>query len=414
MDRIEKFRDAHFGLFIHWGPYTIRGFEASWPLVREDISWQAYEALADEFDPQRYDPVEWAALAKEAGVRYAILTSKHHDGYALYDTALETYSAPNRAAGRDLLRPYVEAFRNAGILVGFYFSLCDWHHADYPVALSPDRPGYQRTPQAVPPGCPASIAADPAAWDRYIAFMHGQVRELLTNYGDIDLLWFDGHWEHTPEEWKAAELVQMIHELQPDCIVNDRLADPLLGDYSTPEQYVPIDRPDRPWETCMTINDTWAYNPSDRGYKTPVELVATFAEVSAKGGNFLINVGPDRNGEIPPEFASRLRTMGAWVHRNHEALFDVGAGLPSGAYYGPSTGAADAIYLFVLGRANGDELRIRGLERKVTNARVLATGEPLAFEQHGHHLSHGYLKVHLPGSQVDPLATVVKLSLRPS
>ena len=412
MDRIQKFRDAHFGLFIHWGSYAIRGFEASWPLVRGDISWQAYESLADQFDPRRYDPEAWAALAKEAGVRYAILTSKHHDGFALFDTNLDAYSAPNRAAGRDLIRPYVDAFRNAGILVGFYFSLCDWHHADYPVALSPDRPNRQRTPQAVPPGTAASIDADPDRWERYVDFMHGQVRELLTNYGEIDLLWFDGHWEHTPEEWRAADLVAMIHDLQPGCIVNDRLADPMLGDYATPEQYVPLDGLDRPWETCMTINDTWAYNPSDRGYKTVVELVATFAEVTAKGGNFLINVGPTRDGEIPPEFASRLRTMGDWVRRNDEAVFGVGAGLPSGSYYGPSTGSGDSVYLFVLGRANGDELRVRGLDRTVLDASILATGQPLAFEQHGDSLSHGYLKVHLPAALVDPLATVVKLSLR--
>lgn len=411
MDRIEKFRNAHFGLFIHWGSYTIRGFEASWPLIHDDISWETYDGLADQFDPQRYDPVAWAALAKQAGVRYAILTSKHHDGFALFETKLDPYSAPNRAAGRDLVRAYVDAFRDAGILVGFYFSLCDWHHADYPVALSPDQPNLTRTPQAVPPGAPASIADEPARWNRYVEFMHGQVRELLTNYGDIDLLWFDGQWEHTAEEWRAAELVAMIRDLQPGCIINDRLADPSLGDYRTPEQYVPVEGLSQPWETCMTINETWAFNPADRAYKSPIELVATLAEVTAKGGNFLINVGPTADGEIPPPFASRLRVLGDWIARNHESVFDVGQGLPAGAYYGPSTGSANALYLFAFGKPNGDELRVRGLERKVLDASVLATGQPLAFEQNGHHLSHGYLKVHLPADWVDPLATVVKLTL---
>jgi alpha-L-fucosidase len=414
MDRIEKFRAAHYGLFIHWGAYTIRGFEASWPLVREDIPWQAYDDLANQFDPKDYDAKAWAALAKDAGVQYAVLTSKHHDGFALFDTKLDDYSAPNRKAGRDLVREYVDAFREAGILVGFYFSLCDWHHADYPVALSPDRPGYTRKPHAVTPGAPASIAADPARWDRYIAFMHGQVRELLTNYGDIDLLWLDGQWEHTAEEWRSAELVDMIHELQPGCIVNDRLADPLLGDYSTPEQYVPLAGLDRPWETCMTINEQWSYDPFDRAYKSPVELLATFAEVTAKGGNFLINVGPSADGDIPPEFASRLRVIGDWIAKNRESVFDVAEGLPTGSFYGPSTGKDNALYLFALGSTNGDELRVRGLTRRVSGASILATGQPLAFEQHRQVLSHGFLRVHLPSDLIDPLATVVKLDLLPA
>ena len=414
MDRIAKFRAAHYGLFIHWGAYAVRGFEASWPLVREDITWQAYDDLANRFNPQKYDPVAWAALAKAAGVQYAVLTTKHHDGFALYDTQLDDYSAPNRAAGRDLVREYVDAFRAAGILVGFYFSLCDWHHADYPVALSPDRPGYTRKPHAVTPGAPASIEADPARWDRYIEFMHGQVRELLTNYGEIDLLWFDGQWEHTADEWRSAELVEMIHTLQPNCIVNDRLADPSLGDYSTPEQYVPLTGLDRPWETCMTINEQWSYDPFDRAYKSPVELLATFVEVTSKGGNFLINVGPNEDGEIPSEFASRLRVIGDWIAKNRESVFDVREGLPAGSYYGPSTGNDTSLYLFAMGATNGDELRVRGLTRRVTSASVLATGQPLAFEQHRRVLSHGFLRVHLPAELIDPLATVVKLELEPA
>ncbi|HEV2127533.1 MAG TPA: alpha-L-fucosidase, partial [Thermomicrobiales bacterium] len=173
MGRIERFRDDRIGMFIHWGSYSTKGFEASWPLVRGEISYDEYEAMADRFNPQRYGPAEWAELAKAAGMRYAILTTKHHDGFALYDTQLSDYSAPNRAAGRDLIRPYVEAFRAAGIQVGFYFSLCDWHHPDYPSQLSDPRPERSRSPQALPPGVPESIAADPARWDSYIEFMHG-------------------------------------------------------------------------------------------------------------------------------------------------------------------------------------------------------------------------------------------------
>ncbi len=412
MDRIARFRNARFGLFIHWGSYSLQGFEASWPLVRGGISYADYHALADRFNPQRYDPRAWAELAKAAGMRYAVFTSKHHDGYALFDTQLSDYSAPTTAAGRDLLRPYVEAFRDAGLLVGLYFSLADWHHPDYPARIADPRPRRQRPPQGLPPNAPESIAADPARWDRYLEFMFGQVREVLTNYGPIDLLWFDGQWEHTPEEWRSADLVRMIRELQPDIIINDRLADPLLGDYATPEQFVPVTSPDRPWETCMTINETWAYNPSDRAYKPARELIATLAEVAAKGGNFLLNVGPTPDGEIPPEFASRLRVIGHWMERNGEAIFAAGNGLPLGAFYGPATGGQEAIYLHVLGRPRGDVVGVRGLDRRVTDARLLATGTPLEFEQHGGHLERGHLRVHLPAA-IDPHITVMKLTLEP-
>lgn len=411
MDRLAWFRDARFGLFLHWGSYALKGFEASWPLVRGEISYADYDALADRFDPQKYDPVVWAGLAKAAGMRYAVLTTKHHDGFALYDTQLSDYSAPRRAAGRDLVTPYVEAFRAAGLRVGFYFSLCDWHHPDYPVATSDPRAISVRPAQAVPPGAPESIASDPERWERYLAFMHGQVRELCTRFGKIDLLWFDGHWEHTAEEWRARELVQMIRELQPEIVINDRLADPELGDYATPEQFVPVLSPDRPWETCMTINETWGYNPRDRAYKSTAELIATLAETTAKGGNFLLNIGPTADGEIAPEFASRMQLIAAWMERNREAIDGAGPGLPPGAYYGPSTAKPDAIYLHVLGSPADGVVRVRGLGRRATRVTVLSTGWPLEFDQHGGHLEQGMLRIGLPPSCLEPLNTVIKVQV---
>lgn len=413
-DHLAWFRDARFGLFMHWGSYTIKGFEASWPLVYGDISYTEYDALADQFNPQRYDPAAWAALAKAAGVRYAVLTSKHHDGYALYDTHLNDYSAPQRAAGRDLLTPYVEAFRAAGIKVGFYFSLCDWHHPDYPAQNTAGGEFSNRPAAALPPGVPTNIAADPARWERYLEFMHGQVRELCTRFGTIDLLWFDGHWEHTPEEWRARKLVEMIRSLQPAIVINDRLADRMLGDYATPEQNVPVQAPDRMWETCMTINETWAYNPRDRAFKSSAEIIATLIETTSKGGNLLFNVGPSANGEILPEFGSRLGVIGAWLARNGEAIYGAGPGLPAGAYYGPSTGKQDAIYLHVLGQPAEGAIRVRGMARRVERATVLGTGAPLEFDQHGGHLEGGLLRLTLPSMYLEPLATVIKLHLAPA
>lgn len=409
--RISAFRGDHFGMFIHWGSYSVRGIEASWPLFHGDVQWHAYEDLADRFDPVDYDPDAWMQLARSAGARYAILTTKHHDGFALWDTKLSDYSAVHRAAGRDLVRPYVEACRRAGLKVGFYFSLCDWHHPDYPTALSDGR--RVRAASGRTPGAPESIAADPARWDRYVAFMHGQVRELLTEFGPIDLLWFDGHWEHTPEEWRAAELEAMIHELQPHCVVNDRIGDPALADYATPEQHVPVAAPDRAWETCLTINETWAWNPGDRAFKSGAELIATLAEVTAKGGNLLLNVGPTERGTIAPELASRWEVIAHWMRGNAEAIFGTGPGLPPGAFYGPSTGGPNALYLFLFGPVSGEEIRVRGLDRRVLAASVLATGRPLEMEQASDGLAHGLLRVRVPAGLIDPLATVVRLQLAP-
>lgn len=411
MDDHNWFQDARFGLFLHWGSYSVRGFEASWPLVWGDISYADYDALADRFNPQRYDPNSWAILAKAAGVRYAVLTTKHHDGFALYDTQLSTYSAPRRAAGRDLVRPYVDAFRAAGLKVGFYFSLPDWHHPDYPATISDPTQRHWRPAQAIPPDAPASIAAAPERWERYLEFMHGQVRELCTQFGPIDLIWFDGQWEHTAEEWRAAELVGMIRQLQPGMIINNRLGlgNTNLGDYDTPEQVVPVEPPTRLWETCLTINETWAYNPADRAYKSSGELIATLAEVVSKGGNLLLNVGPMAEGEVASEFASRLRVMGNWLARNGESIYSAGPGLPPGAYYGPSTGTGDAIYLHMLGYPTDGVIRVRGLGRRATNVTVLATNEPLEFDQHGGVLEQGLLRIALPRACRDSLNTVIKV-----
>lgn len=297
--------------------------------------------------------------------------------------------------------------------MGFYFSLCDWHHPDYPVTGQEPFPGLSRPRNACPPEAPASIADAPERWESYLRFMHGQVRELCTSFGHIDLLWFDGHWEHSSEEWQDRELVRMIRELQPGIVINDRLGDPALGDYGTPEQNVPVQAPDRMWETCMTINETWAYNPRDRAFKSSSELVATLAETTSKGGNLLLNVGPTADGEIAPEFASRLRVIGSWLARNGESIYGAGAGLAPGAFYGPSTGTTDACYLHVLGYPNDGVVRARGVDRAVVEATLLASGQPLAFEQHRGFLEHGLLRIALPSSGLDGLDTVIKLQLAP-
>jgi alpha-L-fucosidase len=412
VDKQGWFEQARLGLFIHWGSFSVKGMEASWPLAWGEISYAGYEALAERFNPSRYNAEAWAALAQAAGARYAVLTTKHHDGLALFDTQLSDYSTARRAAGRDLVAPYVEAFRAAGLKVGFYFSLPDWHHPDYPAGISDPTPRHWRPAQALPPGAPASLAADPDRWERYLAFMHGQVRELCTHYGTIDLLWFDGQWEHTADEWRSAKLVQMVRQLQPGIVINNRLAldNPNLGDYDTPEQVVPVAPPARSWETCLTINETWGYNPKDRAYKSSRELIQTLAEVVSKGGNLLLNMGPTAEGEIPVEFESRLRVLGDWLARNGESIYGAGPGLAPGAYYGPSTGAPAALYLHVVGYPADGVIRVRGLERRATQVTLLADGAPLEFDQHGGVLEQGLLRIGLPGRSGNALTPVIKVS----
>jgi alpha-L-fucosidase len=404
---------------IHFGSYTLTGWEAAWPLVWGAISRQDYEALADRFNPQRYDPATWAALAVEAGARYAVFTAKHHDGFALWDTQLSDYSAPRRAARRDLVRPYVEAFRAAGLRVGLYFTLPDWRHPDYPAGIINPLPRRVRPPSALPPGAPASIEAAPARWERYIAFMHGQVRELCTLFGPIDLLWFDGQWEHTAEEWRSRELVAMIRELQPGIVINDRLGESGLGDYATPEQFIPLAPMEGDWETCLTVNETWSYSPTDRAYKTCGELIGTLADVVSRGGNMLLDVGATPDGEIPPEFTSRLRVVGEWLRGNGESIYGAGRGLPPGAYHGPTTAKDDALYLHVLGRPAEDVVRVLSLDRRVRDVRLLASGRPLAWDPDRAHPRDALrnpphvspLRIHLPAQWLDPYDTVIKLEL---
>ena len=246
----------------------------------------------------------------------------------MFHTARSAFSVEHSPFRRDIVREFVEAFREAGLRVGLYFSLLDWHHPDYPPWRDDCRPYMPgRWPQPTP-----------EQWERYIEFMFAQVRELLTNYGRIDLIWFDGQWERTPDQWRAKELEAMIRDLQPDIVINDRL--PGCGDYDTPEQFVPATAPERPWEVCLTMNESWGYNPSDTGYKSAREIVHTLCEIAAKGGRLLLNLSPRGDGTVPPEQVERLEAVGAWLQRHGEAIFGTEPALEPWQFYGPTTRSA--------------------------------------------------------------------------
>jgi len=401
---------ARFGLFIHWGHSA--GRELSWPMVGGNpalplcgaLPVAEYQATAATFDPRHFDAREWARLAKVAGMEYAVLTAKHHDGYAMFHTALSGFSVQHSPIGRDIVGEYVEAFREAGLRVGLYFSLADWHHPDYPPFTDEHCPYFPgRWPRPTP-----------EQWERYLAFMFGQVRELLTNYGTIDLLWFDGQWEHTAEEWRAAALIQMIRELQPAIVINDRLPG---GDYETPEQFVPPQPPARPWEVCLTMNESWGHNPADTRWKSARAIVHTLCEIAGKGGRLLLNIGPDGDGAIPDDQMERLQAVAEWMARN-EAITGSTPGLEPWQFYGPSTRRGVTVYLHLLMRPY-ETVAVRGVPiRRVKSVSVLGDGRALEFQTRCAILDQllnsdpmGELTITVPEDALDPLATVLAVEI---
>jgi alpha-L-fucosidase len=410
------FDEARFGLFVHWSHCSQLGCDLSWPLVggvsvggmsSTEVPIATYHAGADTFCPEPGAAREWARLAAAAGARYAVLTTKHHDGFAMWPSALSDWTIARTPYRGDLVGEFADACRAEGLRVGLYHSLSDWHHPDYPAFTEADKPypfiGYPRP--------------DPEAWERYLAVLHGQVRELLTGYGTIDVLWFDGQWERTADEWRAAELRQMIRDLQPRCLVNDRL--PVPPDFETPEQFLPPEPPGGRWEMCLTMGGSWGYRPDDT-YKPASTLVRTLCEVAGMGGNLLLNVGPGPDGHLPAPQVTRLQAIAGWMGRHGEAIGGTEPGLAPWQWYGPSTRRGDRTYLFAVARPY-DSVTVRGVPvRRVARVVHLATGEELPFTARMSVLDElvnpdpmGELTIEIRADQIDDLATVLALDLHP-
>ena len=393
MDR-NWFNDARFGIFIHWGPYSVHG-RCVWASYRERMGPAEYEGYARRFDARDYRPEEWVDAACRAGAKYMVLCTRQHPGFSLFDSAVSDFTAPNYPAGRDLVREYAEACRKRGMRIGFYYSLLDWRY-----------PAYFHGPEK-----------DPKGWAAFLEYAHAQVIELMSNYGKIDILWYDGRWPYTAEDWRAAELNARVRELQPDILINNRSGRP--EDFGTPEQRIP-GKPDdgQMWESCMTMNEHWGYSPGDLNWKTPRQLIHMLVKCACLGGNLLLDVGPKPEGPFPEEALERLNIIGEWMKVNGESIYGVGWCALNERDHGVThihnllglTGAAgmkgNNLFLYVHCWP-GAELAVGNLETPVRSARFLATGETISYRQHADRL----VLENLPAEAPDPYSTVIALEL---
>ncbi|WP_394923747.1 alpha-L-fucosidase [uncultured Robinsoniella sp.] len=333
-ERTKWYCDARFGMFIHWGLYSIPA-RGEWVRSTERMPKEEYDQFFDEFTTENYDPKEWARLAKKAGMKYAVLTAKHHDGFCLYDTALTDFKSTKAPCKRDLVREFLDAFRAEGIRVGLYFSIIDWRHPDFPHYGDKFHPMRDNE----------EFKGKEHDFDRYLTYMHGQVKELLTNYGHLDLMWFDfSYGPMNCEKWKASELIEMVRSIQPHIVIDNRLEgsaenagsirtlNPTAysGDFASPEQMVPPEgiRDEGgnpiPWEACITLNNNWGYAAHDYHYKSAKMVIHMLVECVSKNGNLILNVGPNAKGEIPKESVEILEEVGTWMHQNGRSIYVCG------------------------------------------------------------------------------------------
>lgn len=385
--RVEWYQKARFGMFIHWGLYAIPA-RGEWVRSVEEMPEEEYMPFFEEFDPVDFDPKKWARAAKEAGMKYAVMTAKHHDGFCLFDSALTDFKSTNTKAGKDLVREYLEAFREEGLKVGLYYSLLDWHHPDYP------HYGDQNHPMR---NCEAEKNVD-RDFDRYLGYMHGQVKELCTNYGKLDIMWFDfSYGELRGEAWRATELINMVRSYQPDIIIDNRLEvsgegfgsiatdNPSVyaGDFVSPEQIIPPQGlksesgRDLVWEACITMNDNWGYCAKDKNFKPASTIIKKLVECVSKNGNMLLNVGPDARGNIPNESLRILKEIGAWMRKNGDSVYGCKGSILPKPENGRITEKGNRLYYHVMENAIGG-VPLYGITKdKVKAVRLLSDGSEL-------------------------------------
>ncbi|MEI8195689.1 MAG: alpha-L-fucosidase [Phycisphaerae bacterium] len=393
-DRLQWFRDARVGLFCHFGLYSLLG-RGEWVMNRERILPGEYEKLADRFKVRKFKADDLTGLAQDLGAKYVVLTTKHHEGFCLYDSQLTDYTAVQRGPKRDLVREVVESCRKRGLKIGLYHTLNDWHTSPDATDALED---YTRR------------GSKGATYQQFIRYVHGQIREIMSNYGRIDLMWYDGWWPFDGAGWQGQKLNAMVRKLQPQILINNRNA--LPGDFGTPEQHATPD-PKRMFEACFTLNDNWGYSASDQRWKSPREVVDLIIHCARHNGNLLINVGPKGDGSIPPPSVKILREVGRWVKKYEEALRP--GLLPRPAldwnsfYGGRVTARKGVVYLHLALWPTHGQLTINGLKGKITGVRCLASGKKLRFTQTPGGFDGDRLEIRLPKQAPDPIAAVIAL-----
>ncbi|MBG0858995.1 MAG: alpha-L-fucosidase [Bacteroidales bacterium] len=371
------FQDAKFGMFIHWGVYSVLG-DGEWVMNNQRIDKQTYQKLPAFFNPVNYNPAEWVALAKAAGMKYITITSKHHDGFAMFDSKLTDWDIIDRTPyKKDVLKMLAEECRKQGIKLFFYHSHLDWFQENY----------FPRGNTGQTSGRP-----DNGDWYKYLDFMDGQLRELLTNYGEIGGIWFDGHWDKKNADWRLDKTYSLIHSLQPACLVgnNHHLA-PFPGeDFQMFEKDLPGQKttgfnPEQsigqiPLETCETMNNSWGFNLQDKSYKSTKNLIQYLVRAAGYNSNFLLNVGPMPDGRIQPEFAATLKAMGSWMDKNGETIYGTRGGPVSPKTWGVTTWKENKVFVHILSLED-DNLLIPDFGKKVKNITVYNSGTKIKYKQ---------------------------------
>ena len=411
--RMAWWRDSRFGMFIHWGAYavpagTFHGERmpgiGEWIMSRAHVPVGEYEQFVRAFNPTRYDADAWVRTAADAGMKYIIITSKHHDGFALFDSKVSSYDMVDASPyHRDALKALADAAHRQGMRFGVYYSIMDWHHPD---AQAPNTPDY-------------NSGTHNANFSRYVeTYMKPQLRELLTQYPNIDVLWFDGEWVADWSDEQGRALYAWLRAIKPGLIINNRVGHTRqgmsgmskagsedIGDFGTPEQQVPATGlPGMDWETCMTMNDTWGYKSFDDGWKDTRTLVRTLIDVASKGGNFLLNVGPTAEGLIPAESQARLHEMGRWMRANGDAIYGSTVSPYGAPAWGRYTAKAGVVYAFVFDWPKDRRLPLTGVKTAPANVHLLGDSRPLVVEPAG----DGFV-VRLPAAAPSSIASVVVL-----
>jgi len=377
--RIRWWQEARFGMFIHWGVYSAEG-RGEWIMYQEHIPFTEYKRIAEKFQPSSFEPEKWIELAREAGMKYIILTTRHHDGYCLFDSHVSDFTSVKVGPGKDLVAEFADACHKAGMKMGFYYSLQDWH---FPGVLPQ---GYPKSEEVTRP---------------LVKQAHEQIRELLTNYGKVDILWFDGMTPGDTNIWRSSELIQMARQLQPEILINDRAG--TGSDFLTPENVVTAY--EKPWEACYTMNRTWGYAPLDLNYKPVNELIRLLTSCASQRGNFLLNVSPDGEGRIPAIQIDMLKKIGAWLKLHGDAVYNAEPSPIVAPNLGFQSRAGDKVYLLIQ-RWPGTVLPFAWCGSKIKSARILTTGLPLQIEQKEDRV---WLKG-LPATPPDPYMNVVELN----